>query len=69
MQTKNSNESVNVLMFKYWVMHTCNSKSKTDVVTRKHMMTGGQIFQVADLNRTLTQFRPSEINYLRDLTE
>ena len=24
-----------ILMFKYWVMH--NSKSYTDVVTRKHM--------------------------------
>ena len=32
-QTKNANESA--LMFKYWVMH--NSKSFTDVVTRKHM--------------------------------
>ena len=29
---------------------------------------GGPIFQVANLNRNLTQFRPSEIHYLRDPT-
>ena len=28
----------------------------------------GPIFQVANLNRNLTQFRPSEINYLLDPT-
>ena len=28
----------------------------------------GPIFQVANLNRNLTQFRPSEIHYLRDPT-
>ena len=28
----------------------------------------GPFFQVANLNRNLTQFRPSEINYLRDPT-
>ena len=34
----NANQEYNgkcILMFKYWVMH--NSKSFTDVVTRKHM--------------------------------
>ena len=36
----NANQECNgkcILMFKYWVMH--NSKSFTDVVTRKHMKT------------------------------
>ena len=51
-----------------------NSKNNTDVVTRKHMNVNytfvcdsGPIFQVANLNRYLTQFRPSENHYLRDL--
>ena len=31
-------------------------------------MIGVQFFKVANLNRNLTQFRPSEIHYLRDPT-
>ena len=46
-----------------------NSKSFTGVVTRKRMnqfkCDRGSIFQVANLDRNLTQFRPSEIQYLR----
>ena len=47
-----------------------NSKSFTDDVTRKPRQPfkcdRGPIFQVANLNRNLTQLRPSEIQYLRD---
>ena len=57
-------------MFKYWVMH--NSKSFRDVVTRKtykpFKCDRGPFFQVAYLNGILTQFRTSEIHYLRDPT-
>ena len=49
-----------------------NSIFFMDVVKRKQMKNiksdRGPIFQVANLNRYLTQFRPSEIHYLRDLT-
>ena len=59
-----------ILMLNYWVMH--NSKSLTDVVTRKHMKAilcdRCPIFQVANLNRNPTQFRHSEIHYLWDPT-
>ena len=43
-----------------------------DVVTRKHMKPfkcdRGPFFHVANLNGNLTQFRASEIHYLRDPT-
>ena len=54
-----------------------NSKSSVDAVTRKHMnfflfffkCDRDPIFQVANLNRNLTQFRPLGIHYQPDLTE
>ena len=46
-------------MFKDWVMH--NSNDFTDVVKRKDMK--AIYFQVTNLNRNLTKFRPSEIQY------
>ena len=33
-----------------------------------HLNVTGPIFQVANLNRNLTQFRPSEIHYQQDPT-
>ena len=46
------------------------SKSFTYAVTRKHIQPfkcdRGPFFQVANLNGNLTQFRPSEIHYLRE---
>ena len=49
-----------------------NSKGFTDVATRKTWKSfkcdRGPSFQVANLNRNLTQFRPSEIYYLADPT-
>ena len=52
-------------MFKYWGMH--NNLSFTDVVTRTHMKAfkcdRGPIFQVANLNRNLTQFKLTKIIY------
>ena len=53
-----------------FVMH--NSKSFTDAArgnTRKPFKCdSGPISQVTNLNRNLTQFRPSEINYQPDPT-
>ena len=40
----------------------------SQVTYESHLNVTGPIFQVANLNRNLTQFRPSEIHYLRDQT-
>ena len=49
-----------------------NSKSfmgcHKETCERHLNVTGGPFFQVVNLNGNLTQFRPSEIHYLRDPT-
>ena len=69
MQTKNANENVSL----------CSNTGQCITVkvlrilsrgnTRKPFKCDrGPIFQVANLNRNLTQFKPTVIHYLRDLT-
>ena len=54
-------------MSKDWVIQ--ESKMFMDVVTRKHIKCDrGSTFQVTNLNRNLTQFRPSEIHCQLDPT-
>ena len=64
MQTMNANESLS----KCSNTGLCITVNVLRMLSKPFKCDRGPIFQVANLNRNLTQFRPSEIHYLRDLT-